>query len=161
MTRLKFLIGTLAVIVGMGILSSAQDIDNDTHLGTWMVTITPPAASGRPAFSALLTFASGGAFIASTQNDHLVPSVDVHQGSWQRGDHGEINSTELYFVYSPAGFALGTGKTRATYDFPDADTLTGYGQLSACDLNGANCVSFPGFASIEGKRVKVEKVPGE
>jgi hypothetical protein len=160
MNRLKFVVGTLAVLIGMGGMSYAQDIDDNTHLGTWIVTLTPPAASGRPAFSALLTFASGGAFIASTQNDHLVPSSDVQQGSWRRGDHGEINSSQLVFVYAPTGMAVGTSKVRATYDFPDAESLTGQGQLLRCDLNGANCIVAPGLASIEGKRVEVEEPVG-
>jgi hypothetical protein len=157
MTRLRFIFGSLAVLIGMGMISHAQDVDDNTHLGTWMVTLTPPAASGRPAFSALITFASGGAFIASTQNDHAVPSAGIQQGSWRRSGGGQISSTELSFVYSPTGVAVGTLKVRATYDFSDSDNLTGSGQLLRCDLTGSNCVPLPGCASIQGKRVEVEE----
>jgi hypothetical protein len=156
MTRFKLMVGSLAVLIAFGTTAYAQDGDNNTHLGTWMATVTPPAASGRPAFNALLTFGSGGAFIASTQNDHLVPNAGVQQGTWRRNGDGSIGSTELYFVYSPTGVAVGTVKVRATYSFGDADDLTGQGQLSRCDLNGANCIDLPGCASIVGRRVEVE-----
>src|SRR5215467_1096092 len=120
MTRLKFVVGTLAVLIGVGMVSYAQGINGNTHLGTWITTVTPPAASGRPAFKVLSTFGSGGALIISTSNDHLA-NAGIQHGSWLRGDHGEINSTEIWFIYSPTGMAVGTMKTRATYDFPDAD----------------------------------------
>ena len=157
MTRFKLMIGCLAVLIALGVMSNAQDGDNNTHLGTWIVTVTPPPASGRSAFKALITFGSGGVFIASTQNDHAMPSAGIQQGTWRRGGDGRISSTELYFVYSPTGVALGTVKVRASYDSVDADDLTGHGQLLACDLDGANCVTFPGCASIRGKRVEVEE----
>jgi hypothetical protein len=156
MTRFRFVVGTLAVLIGMGMISYAQDMDDNTHLGTWMVTVTPPAASGRPAFNALLTFAGGGAFIASTQNDHAIPNAGVQQGSWRRNGDGQITSTELYFVYSPTGVAVGTVKVRATYSFSDRDNLTGSGQLQRCDLSGSNCVPLSGCATIQGTRVEVE-----
>jgi hypothetical protein len=157
MSRFKLLVFGLAILVVLGITAYAQDADNNTHLGTWMVTVTPPAASGRPAFNALITFSGGGAFIASTQNDHLIPNSGVQQGTWIRTITGSIDSTQLYFVYAPTGSAVATVKVRATYDFPDADDLTGQGQLAHCDLAGANCTGFPGFASITGKRVEVEE----
>jgi hypothetical protein len=158
MSRFKLLVFGLAVLVVLGITAYAQDADNNTHLGTWMVKVTPPAASGHPAFNALITFSGGGAFIASTQNDHLIPNSGVQQGTWIRTSTGSIESIELAFVYAPTGLALdATVKVRATYDFPDADNLTGQGQLARCDQNGANCMALPGLASITGKRVEVEE----
>jgi hypothetical protein len=158
MTRLKFVVGKLAVLMCVAVVCYAQGTEGDTHLGTWMVTVTPPATSGRLAFNALITFAGGGAFIASTQNDHAIPSAGIQQGSWQRGADGQISSTEIYFVYLPTGVAVGTVKVRATYAFSDPDTLTGRGQLLLCDLNFANCNLLPGFATLQGKRVEVEPV---
>ena len=79
MARYKLILGSLALLIGLGITSYAQD-DNNTHLGTWVLTVTPPAG-GPPAFQALASFASGGVFIASTQNDHAVPSAGIQQGT--------------------------------------------------------------------------------
>jgi hypothetical protein len=155
---LRILTAGLAIAAGICLsnVGAFAQGENNTHLGTWMVTVTPPAASGRPAFNALLTFGRGGAFIATTQNDHLVPNSGVQQGTWRRSGSGQIGSTELYFVYDPTGVAVGTVKVRATYDFRDGDDMVGQGQLSRCDLNGANCIDLPGCATISGKRVEVE-----
>jgi len=154
MTRFRLIVGSLAVLIGVGMMSYAQV--NNTHLGTWVLTVTPPAG-GPPAFQALASFASGGVFIASTQNDHAVPSAGIQQGTWRRTGDGQISSTEISFIYSPTGVAVGTLKIRATYEFSDANNLTGHGQLLRCDLSGANCVSLPGCASIQGKRVEIEE----
>jgi hypothetical protein len=157
MTRFRFIVVSIAMLMGVGPISYAHDADNNTRFGTWMVTVTPPSESGRPAFNSLITFAGGGAFIASTQNDHAVPSAGIQQGTWRRTGNGQITSTELYFVYSPTGVAVGTVKVRATYEFIDANNLTGRGQLLRCDLSGSNCVPLPDCASIQGTRVEVEE----
>jgi hypothetical protein len=117
-------------------------------------------AAVRPPFNALITFASGGALIASTQNDHFVPSAGMQQGTWRRGADGQITSTQLYFIYGPAGIAVGTVKIRVSYNFSDADNLTGSGQQLLCDLAGSNCTLLPGFASLQGTRVQVEEIVG-
>jgi len=155
MTRFRLIVGSLAALIGVGMMSYAQ-VNNNTHLGPWVLTVTPPAG-GPPAFQALASFASGGVFIASTQNDHVVPSAGIQQGTWRRTGDGQISSTEISFIYSPTGVAVGTLKIRATYEFSDANNLTGHGQLLRCDLSGANCVSLPGCASIQGKRVEIEE----
>ena len=156
MARYKLILGSLALLIGLGITSYAQDDNNNTHLGTWVLTVTPPAG-GPPAFQGLASFASGGVFIASTQNDHAVPSAGIQQGTWRRTREGQISSTEISFIYGPTGVAVGTLKVRATYEFRDKNTLTGHGQLLRCDVKGENCMSLPGCASIEGIRLEVEE----
>lgn len=157
MTRLRFVVLTLAMLLGLGIVANAQNAGDNGPLGTWVVTVTPPAASGIPAFATIYTFASGGALIVTSQIDHLVPNVGLQQGSWRRGDHGEINSTLLAFLYDPTGTAVGMLKIRATYDFSVSGTFTGRGQQAFCDLNGGNCAWLPGSATLTGKLVEVEE----
>jgi len=158
MSRSKFGVVAFAVLISAGVASHGQGTQGNNHLGTWMVTITPPGGV-RPPFSALITFTSGGAFIISTQNDHLA-NAGIQQGTWQREKHGQITSTQLSFLYSSTGIPLGTQKVRATYEFDDADNLTGHGELGTCDLNGANCTWNPGSASLQGTRVQVEEPAG-
>jgi hypothetical protein len=146
----------MAVLIGVGMISYAQDVENNTHLGTWVLTVTPPVG-GPPAFKALASFASGGVFISSGQNDHVNTGVGIQQGTWRRTAGGQITSTEISFIYGPTGVAIGTLKVQATYEFSDANNLTGHGQLSRCDLSGANCQSLGDCASIQGKRVEVEE----
>jgi len=149
MTRTRFVIGILVLLTGAVLMSQAQ--------GTWMVTVTPPVISGRPAFNALITFSVGGALIVSTQNDHLA-DAGIQQGTWRRTGSNQITSTQLWFVYAPTGDAVGTVKVRAVYDFSNANDLTGSGQQLLCDLTGSNCTLLPGLASLQGKRVQVEEL---
>jgi hypothetical protein len=144
------------VAVAMLLVSAAQEEeDGRSPQGSWMLTIAPPTG-GPPTFNVLASFAAGGVFIASTQNDHRLPSAGIQQGTWHRTRDNEFISTELSFLYDPVGNPVGTLKVRATYSLTDAGELSGHGQLSRCDLNGANCVSLPGCATIQGKRIAVE-----
>jgi len=143
--------GILVLLVGAVLISHAQ--------GTWLVTVTPPVISGRPAYNVLVTFGAGGALIASTQNDHLA-NAGTQQGTWRRTGGNQITSTQLWFVYGPTGAAVGTVKVRALYEFSDSNDFSGSGQQLLCDLTGSNCVLLPGFASLQGKRVQVEELVG-
>jgi hypothetical protein len=156
MTRCRLILGSLALLIGAGMTSYAQDDNNNIHLGTWVLTVTPPTG-GPPAFQAFASFASGGVFIASTQNEHAVPSAGIQQGTWRRTREGKISSTEISFIYGANGVAIGTVKVRATYEFRDKNTLTGHGQLFRCDVTGEKCAPVPGCASIEGIRLEVEE----
>lgn len=159
MTRIKIMVGTLAILISMGIVAHAQDAQHDTILGTWLVTVTPPAPL--PAFNVLYTFAAGGALITTSQIDHQAPITGVLQGSWQRGDHGETNSTLIAFLYDPTGTAIGTLKLRATYKLNDANSFTGVGQQAICNLNIANCNWLPGSATLTANRVGIEEPVGQ
>jgi len=147
------------MLIGLGLVSRAQVMDENGPRGTWTVAVTPPAASHVPAFSGLYTFTGGGALFVSSQIDHLTNN-SILQGSWRRGDHGEINSTEIAFLYAPTGAAIGTLKVRATYQFSDANNFTGSGQQGVCDLNGRHCNWFPGSASLIGTRMEIEEPVG-
>ena len=160
MNRLKFVVGTLAMLIGVGMVSNAQSIEDSSQLGTWVVTATPPASSGFAPFNILYTFAAGGALITTSQIDHFVPNTGVLQGSWRRGDQGEINSTLVAFLYGPTGAPIATLKVRATYQFSDANNFTGRGQQAFCDLNVANCTWLPGSGTLKGKRIEIEEPVG-
>jgi hypothetical protein len=146
------------MLTSMGIAAHAQDGQDNTQLGTWLVTVTPPAPI--PGFNVLYTFAAGGALITTSQIDHQLPNTGVLQGSWQRGDEGEIKSTLVAFLYDPTGTAIGTLKLRATYKLVDANNFTGIGQQAICDVNVANCNWLPASAKLMGKRVAIEKPAG-
>jgi len=156
MTRFRLIASVLLLVaVAMPSLSAAQEEeDSRSALGSWMLTITPPPG-GPPAFKVLASFADGGVFIATTQNDHTM-GAGIQQGTWHKtGDH-LLSSTQLNFLYDSVGHPVGTLKIRATYSLTATGDLTGEGQLLRCDLTGANCVSLPGCSAIEGKRIHVE-----
>jgi hypothetical protein len=167
MTRFKIVLGTLVLLIAAGLTCHGQGVQGDTHLGTWLLTVTPPP--GVPPFNLLLTFNAGGGTIATGQNDQLntppfASNAGPQMGTWQRGPSGTINATFLSFVFAPNGgpgdAAFAIVKIRATYEFPDADTMTGRGQLLFCDLNGENCFAPGGTATaaVQGKKVQVEDI---
>jgi hypothetical protein len=140
--------------------AEAEEDGGRSPLGSWLFTITPPLG-GPPAFNTLASFARGGVFVGSTQLDHrepeaVVSSAGPQQGAWRRTGDNEFSSTQLAFLYDQDGNPVGIEKVRFTFSLTDSNDLTGQGQLLQCDLNGDNCVSLPGCAAIQGKRIAVE-----
>src|SRR5215471_18113255 len=110
MTRFKIVVGTLVLLITAGLTSHAQGVQGDTHLGTWLLTVTPPSTPVAvvPPFNLLLTFNAGGGAIATGQNDQLnmppfASNSGPQMGTWQRGANGKIAATFLNFVYAPTG----------------------------------------------------------
>jgi len=125
-------------------------------VGTWLFTITPPAASGFPSFKGLASFARGGVFLGSTQNDQQPPLTGATHGTWKRTGDDEFSSTQISFAAGANG--VFTFKVKAVYHLKDGEPneLKGAGQLSICDASVNNCHPLPGCATIQGKRLEVE-----
>src|SRR2546427_7137118 len=51
--------------------------------GTWLLTVTTPPAAGRPPFEVLISFASGGGFLAPPQGQ---PGGHPQQGASGKAD---------------------------------------------------------------------------
>src|SRR5437879_8276137 len=66
--------------------------------GTWLLTVTTPPAAGRPPFEVLISFASGGVFLASAESDQGTPP---QQGAWAKTGANEYTATALAFGHGP------------------------------------------------------------
>jgi len=136
-------------------VAQAQSTSAPSIEGSWFFTVTPPQG-GPPPFKALASFARGGVFTSSTQNDQLsTRKASEQHGSWMRTSDS-FTSTEYSFAYDAAGNPVGLFKIHAQYRLSGNDQLEGNGSQAFCDLNGENCFNFPGCARISGTRIQVE-----
>jgi hypothetical protein len=130
--------------------------------GSWIFTLTPgpeggPAGAG--AFSAVASFAAGGVFLATGQNDRAVVPVSELHGSWERITRDRYGSTAYFFAFDPTGHAVGMLQTNQVFQLTSRDTLVGAANASLCNLQGENCVPLPGVSTVTGKRMIVKDLP--
>lgn len=137
-------------------LTQAQGTSAPSIEGSWLFTVTPPEG-GPPPFKALASFSRGGVFASSTQSEQQLSShrTTAQYGSWMRtGD--SFTSTEYAFALDSAGNPTGLLEIHAQYQLSGDNQLEGKGSQKLCDLNGENCFTFPGCASISGTRIQAE-----
>jgi len=121
--------------------------------GTWLLTVTTPPAAGRPPFEVLISFASGGAFLASAESDQGTPP---QQGAWAKTGANEYTATALAFGHGPNPGDLFTFKIKSLYQLVGENELEGLGEAAICDASGNNCQRFPGCSTLHATRVTVE-----
>ena len=121
--------------------------------GGWLFTVTvPPGTPGPASFTALDSFAAGGGWSGRASID-AVTNLSPGYGTWKRTPDGVV-VTQVQFSQDAAGNPTGTVIILKQVQFTDADTLQGTSQISFCDLNGQNCVSPPGHATVTAVRIK-------
>ena len=170
--RRNFLVfGAVFLIVGVlscafnlrgdvGVVPKAQAQDNGATSGeiegTWLLTVIPPVPT-IPPFKVFVSFARGGAFLASEEVTEGGVIVGTPQnGAWTHTGGHEFVSTGMAFGNVPPANLPGTFKIQSVYRLLDKDDLDGNGRLSFCDTSGENCRTLPGCSTIEGTRIKAE-----
>ena len=148
----------VCVVLALGASSVAQA----PIQGSWIFTLTPgpeggPAGPG--SFSAVASFAAGGAFLATGQNDRAVVPVSELHGTWERITGNRYGSTAYFFAFDPSGHAVGMLQTNQVFQLTSRDTLVGAANASFCNLQGENCVPLPGVSTVTGKRMIVKDLP--
>ncbi len=143
----------VCVVVALGASAVAQE----PIQGSWIFTLTPGPGGPSP-FSALASFAAGGVFLGTGEDDRVNPVSELH-GSWQRTAGNKYGSTAYFFAFDPTGHAVGLLKTNQTFELTSRNRLIGLSNLSLCDLHGGNCTLLPGVSTIIGKRMIVENLP--
>ena len=139
--------------VGSGTPTKAGGTSAPEIEGTWLLTVTTPPAANRPPFEVLVSFARGGAFLASEESDNGTPPQN---GAWERMCGNKYASTALSFVHGPNPGDLFTIKIRSLFTLVNENELQGQGEAAICDASGNNCQRFPGCSTIQGTRVSVE-----
>jgi hypothetical protein len=137
---------------------SASAVAQAPIQGSWIFTLTPPPGGGDP-FSAVASFADGGVFVATGQNDRGVAPVSELHGSWERIARDLYGSTTYFFAFDPTGHAVGMLQTNQVFRLTRRNTLVGAANLSLCDLQGENCAPLPGVSTVVGKRMIVKDLP--
>ena len=121
--------------------------------GTWLLTVTTPPQANRPPFKVLISFASGGVFLASGESDQGTPP---QQGAWAKTGANEYTSTALAFGQGLNPGDLFTFKLKSRFTLGDQNDLEGQGEAAICDATGNNCQRFPGCSMLHATRVNVE-----
>src|SRR5215204_3973402 len=95
--------------------------------GTWLLTVTTPSQAGRAPFKVLVSFARGGAFIASAESDGATPPQN---GTWEKVGPNEYASTALSFVHGPNPNDLATIKIKGLHRLITQNELEGVGEAA-------------------------------
>jgi hypothetical protein len=124
-------------------------------VGSWATKITPPAASGVPAFPGFFTFDSDGNLVA-TQSGGEFPALGNPQiGLWEYG--GGTQFTITYFVqdFDDHFQQVGSEEEHATVTVDGSgDHFTGIVDINVFDLDG-NLLFSDCCATFEGRRLNV------
>ena len=150
---------TPTVLVCVLLVLGASATTQEPIQGSWIFTVTP-APGGPPPFSALASFAAGGVFLATGEDDRVNRASELH-GSWERITRNRYGSTTYFFIFDPAGHAVGMLLTHQVFQLTSKNDLVGLGDLSACDVHGDNCTLLPGISMITGKRMMVTNLPAQ
>jgi hypothetical protein len=136
----------VCVVLALGASAAAQE----PIQGSWIFVVTPPPGAGSP-FSAIASFAAGGVFLATGENDRAVAPVSEVHGNWQRIGRNRYGSTQYLFAFDSAGHAVGMLRNQWVFRMTSKNELGGPGTLSLCDIHGENCTPVPGVGSITGR----------
>jgi hypothetical protein len=123
-----------------------------------LTLLTFPRSSARAGspFSAIASFAAGGVFLATGENDRAVaPGSELH-GSWERTTGNRYGSITYHFAFDSTGHAVGMLLDHWVFQLTSKNALVGYGDLSVCDVHGGNCTLLPVIPTITRKRMIVQ-----
>jgi len=154
----------VCVVLALGASAVAQSSDTGRWddqppiEGSWIFTLTPPPG-GPPPFSAVASFAAGGVFLATGQNDRAVVPVSELHGTWERIKENRYGSTTYMIAFDSAGIATGMLQTNQVFELTGRNELTGRANLNSCDIHGENCVPLPGVSTVTGKRMILVNQP--
>jgi hypothetical protein len=150
----------VCVVLALGHSAAAQE----PIQGSWIFTLSSSAGGGPP-FTAVASFAAGGVFLATGQNDRAMggaldhPVSELH-GRWERIRGDRYGSTTYFFALDPTtGQAVGMLQTNQVFRLTGRNTLEGAANVSVCDLHGENCTPIPGVSTVTGKRMIVKNLP--
>jgi hypothetical protein len=160
----RMLTAACPMMVVCGVLAlGASAVAQEPIQGSWIFTLSSSPGGGPP-FSAVASFATGGVFLATGQNDRTLgtgdhPASELH-GSWERIRGDRYGSTTYFFALDPTtGQAVGMLQTNQVFRLTSRNTLEGAANASFCDLQGENCVPIPGVSTVTGKRMIVKDLP--
>jgi hypothetical protein len=86
------------------------------------------------------------------------PPISPIYGSWNRSAGNTFDVTIYFFLFDPAGNAVGMIKNNESFRLTDANHVEGLGEAFFCNTNGQNCVNVQSPITITGRRVIAEGV---
>jgi hypothetical protein len=185
MRKLVFGIASIALSLATFMPSARAQADNDSVVGTWMVTVTVNTPQGAPpfVFTDLIAFNQGGtltaastAFNAHTSENPFLPPplvVDTRDayGAWKSTSDkpdrvaitfqrflfaGAATSTTIYGSFVP-GQHVGVNVVQAVGALHDRDHLAGSFATQFLDRDGNE--KFSGEGTFAATRLMIEPLP--
>ena len=129
---------------GMSSIARAQDATPAPVQGTWLNTITR-INQGGATFTAVASFAGGGVWQATGENDRQNGGVSTLFGSWKRIGENLYSSRAYFFAFDPSGNPVVLLRVDQIQRLKNKNQLEGFGQGYACSLQGKgqDCVRTP------------------
>jgi hypothetical protein len=124
--------------------------------GSWNVVVGP----GSPTeFRTLVTFAEGGAMMATEPAFPPPFRVSTVHGTWEKTGRRQFASTFLCLIYDPTGQFAGTLKVRGTATLNRAgNEYNGISSIEIFDPAGNPLPQFSSCNTTHGTRINVEPV---
>jgi hypothetical protein len=144
MTLLLGIAALFLAVSGMGSTARAQDGPPAPVQGTWLNTITR-INQGGATFTAVASFAGGGVWQATGENDRQNGGVSTLFGSWKRIGDNLYSSRAYFFAFDPSGNPVVLLRVDQIQRLKNKNRLEGTGQGYVCSLqgNGQDCVRTP------------------
>ena len=146
-TVMSLLLGFATFSLAVGDMSStarAQDVPSAPVQGTWLHTITR-INQGGAIFTAVASFAAGGVWQATGENDRQTGGVSTLFGSWKRIGENLYSSRAYFFAFDPSGNPVVLLRVDQIQRLKNKNRLEGTGQGYVCSLQGKgqDCVRTP------------------
>jgi hypothetical protein len=140
---LGFAIFSLAV-GGMSLAAGAEDATPAPVLGAWINTITQ-INNGGFTFTAVGSFAAGGAWQATGEHDRQNGGISTLIGTWKRIGVNLYSTRAYFFAFDPSGNPVALLRADSLTRLKNQNQLEGTGLTYACSLEGKgqDCVRVP------------------
>jgi hypothetical protein len=116
--------------------------DNDSIVGTWIVSYT---SNGAPGGDAFIQWHDDG---TEWENiDFPVLGGNLCMGSWKQLDHHRVRRSHIGWLYTDGNVSGYFTETETDTLSHDGDSYTGMNDMKIFDLNGNLQVEFPGTSS--------------
>ena len=127
-----------------------------TLVGTWATRITPPPASGVPAFPGFFTFTADGNLIATQSGGELPALGNPQIGLWAHAGGPQFTLTYFLQDFDDHFQQVASEEEHATITLNSAgDQFTGMVDINVFDLDG-HLLFSDCCASFEGKRLSAK-----
>jgi hypothetical protein len=146
-TVMALLLGFATFSLAVGGMSSTARAQAGTPApvqGTWLHTITR-INQGGAIFTAVVSFAGGGVWQATGENDRQNGGVSTLFGSWKHIGENLYSSRAYFFAFDPSGNPVVLLRVDQIQRLKNKNQLEGVGQGYACSLKGKgqDCVRTP------------------
>jgi hypothetical protein len=145
-TAMALLLGNAALFLAMGMTSTARAEDGTPApvQGTWLHTITR-INQGGATFTAVASFAGGGVWQATGENDRQNGGVSTLIGSWKHIGANLYSSRAYFFAFDPSGNPVLLLRVDQIQRLKNHNQLEGAGLGYVCSLKGKgeDCVRTP------------------